>query len=166
MDTDLSICFDERSAPALRGGLFKWQEKMETIKPIEKLAEQFELSRESAKYYLGQVQKAFKVEKPPHKLIIDFIDGQELTNLPVAAKLAMMMKENGIWVYELTHEQQPDPGEGEELLPKRGRGTNRKTRPSQREPVSREKLCVHGVPRSAICAECEFETFLKLTQSE
>ena len=44
------------------------------IKPIEKIAEQFGLSKESAKYYLGNVQKAFKVEKPPYKTISDFID--------------------------------------------------------------------------------------------
>lgn len=130
------------------------------------MAEEFELSKESAKYYLGQVQKAFKVEKPPHKLIVDFIDAQELKSLPVAAKLALMMKENNIWMHDLTNEPQPDLVEGEAAIPKHGRGTNRKTRPSQREPVSREKLCVHGVPRSAICAECEFETFLRLTQSE
>jgi hypothetical protein len=139
---------------------------MEIIKPVEKLSAQFELSKESAKYYLGHVQKAFKTEKPPHKLIVDFIDAQELDVLPLAAKLALMMKENGVWVYELTHELPPDSVESEEILPKKGRGTNRKTRPSQREPVSREKLCPHGVPRSKICAECEFETFLKLTQSE
>lgn len=142
------------------------QESMETVKPIEKIAEQFELSKESAKYYLGQVQKAFKVEKPPYKLIVEFIDAQELNSLPVAAKLALMMKENSVWLHELTNEPQPDPVEGEELLPKRGRGTNRKTRPSHREPVSREKLCPHGVPRVQTCAECEFETFLRLTQSE
>lgn len=139
---------------------------MDTVKPIEKIAEQFELSKESAKYYLGQVQKSFKVEKPPYKLIIDFIDAQELTSLPVAAKLALMMKENSVWMHELTNEPQTGPVEGEEVLPKRGRGTNRKTRPSQREPISREKLCPHGVPRSKVCAECEFETFLRLTQSE
>lgn len=139
---------------------------METVKPIEKIAEQFELSKESAKYYLGQVQKAFKVEKPPYKLIVEFIDAQELNSLPVAAKLALMLKENSVWVHELTNEPQPDPVEGEELLPKRGRGTNRKTRPSYREPISREKLCPHGIPRAQTCAECEFETFLRLTQSE
>lgn len=141
-------------------------EIVEPIKPIERIAEKFELSKESAKYYLGQVQKAFKVEKPPHKMIVDFIDTQELDSLPVAAKLALMMKENNIWMHELTNEPQPDPVEGDEILPKRGRGTNRKTRPSQREPISREKLCPHGIPRSQTCAECEFETFLRLTQSE
>lgn len=141
-------------------------EIVEPIKPIERIAEKFELSKESAKYYLGQVQKAFKVEKPPHKLIVDFIDAQELDSLPVAAKLALMMKENNIWMHELTNEPQPDPVEGDEILPKRGRGTNRKTRPSQREPISREKLCPHGISRSQTCAECEFETFLRLTQSE
>jgi hypothetical protein len=139
---------------------------MEPIKPIEKIAEQFELSKESAKYYLGHVQKAFKLEKPPYKTIVEFIDAQELKSLPLAAKLALMMKESGVWVFELANEPQPDAVEGEELLPKRGRGTNRKTRPSQREPVSKEKLCPHGVPRSKICADCEFETFVKLTQSE
>ena len=139
---------------------------MEQIKPIEKIAESFGLSKESAKYYLGQVQKTFKVEKPPYKLILEFIEAQELDSLPLAAKLALMMKENGIWVHELLNEPAPDPVEGEELLPKKGRGTNRKTRPSHREPVSNEKLCPHGIPRSKICADCEFETFIRLTQSE
>jgi len=139
---------------------------MDTTKPIEKIAEQFELSKESAKYYLGRVQKAFKVEKPPYKIIIDFIEAQEIKSLPLAAKLALMMKESGIWSHELANEAQADSVEDEELLPKRGRGSNRKTRPSQREPISREKLCPHGVPRTKICAECEFETFLRLTQSE
>jgi hypothetical protein len=141
-------------------------EIVEPIKPIEKIAEKFELSKESAKYYLGQVQKAFKTEKPPHKLIVDFIDAQELDSLPLAAKLALMMKENNVWAHELTNESQPDPLESDETLPKHGRGTNRKTRPSYREPVSHEKLCPHGIPRSQTCAECEFETFLRLTQSE
>ena len=139
---------------------------MDIIKPVEKIAAQFALSKESAKYYLGHVQKSFKSEKPPHKLIVDFIDAQELDTLPLAAKLALMMKESGVWAHELSSEPAPDPVEGEELLPKRGRGTNRKTRPSQREPISREKLCPHGVPRNKICADCEFETFIKLTQSE
>ncbi len=139
---------------------------MEPIKPVEKIAQQFELSKESAKYYLGQVQKAFKTEKPPHKLIVEFIDAQELTSLPLAAKLALMLKENGMWVQELTSEPQPDAVEGEELLPKKGRGTNRKTRPSTREVASHEKLCPHGLPRNKVCADCEFETFVRLTQSE
>ena len=133
------------------------------IKPVEKIAEQFELSQESAKYYLGNVQKAFKVEKPPYKTIIDFIDAQELTTLPLAAKLALMMKESGVWVHELLNEPQPD---AVEELPKKGRGTNRKTRPSQRAVASHEKLCPHGVPRNKVCADCEFETFVRLTQSE
>lgn len=139
---------------------------MEQIKPIDKLAEQYELSKESAKYYLGQVQKAFKVEKPPHKLIVEFIEAQELDSLPIAAKLALMLKENGLWVHELVNEPQPDAAEGEEMLPKKGRGTNRKTRPSQRQVVSHEKLCPHGIPRNKVCADCEFETFVRLTQSE
>ena len=38
------------------------------IKPFEKIASQFQMSQESAKYFLGQVQKSFKKEQPPHKL--------------------------------------------------------------------------------------------------
>lgn len=139
---------------------------MEQVKPIEKVAEQYELSKESAKYYLGQVQKAFKVDKPPHKLIVEFIDAQEFKSLPLAAKLALMLKESGVWVFELTNEPQPDAVEGEDALPKKGRGTNRKTRSSPRQAISQENLCPHGLPRSKICADCEFETFVKLTQSE
>lgn len=139
---------------------------MEPIKPIEKMAEQYGVSKESAKYYLGQVQKAFKVDKPPHKLIVEFIDAQEFDTLPLAAKLALMLKENGVWVHELVNEPQLDTAEGEEALPKKGRGTNRKTRPSQRQVVSQERLCPHGIPKNKVCADCEFETFVRLTQSE
>jgi hypothetical protein len=101
--------------------------------------------------------------KPPYKTIMEFIDAQELTSLPLAAKLALMMKENGVWVHDLLNEPLPD---AVEELPKRGRGTNRKTRPSQRPVVSHEKLCPHGIPRNQTCADCEFETFVRLTQSE
>ena len=133
------------------------------IKPAEKLAVQFELSQESAKYYLGAVQKAFKVEKPPHKLIVEFIEAQEFTSLPLPVKLASMMKEGSVWVHQLVHEPQPEVADD---LPKRGRGTNRKTRPSQRAVISHEKLCPHGIPRNKTCPDCEFETFVRLTQSE
>ena len=139
---------------------------MDTIKPVEKIAEQYQLSKESAKYYIGRVQKAFKVEKPPHKLIVDFIEAQEFKTLPLAEKVALMMKEGNVWVHELTSEPIPDPVEGEEIPEKIGRGTNRKTRDPRRAKSSVEKanICPHGVPRNKICADCEFETFVELTK--
>ncbi len=147
---------------------------MDTIKPIEKIAERYHLSKESAKYYVGRIQKAFRVEKPPHKLIVDFIEAQEFKNLPLAEKVALMMRESNIWVHELTTEPVPDAVEGEEIPEKKGRGTNRKTRDPNREKSPNPKLshtahakpnvCPHGVPNNKICADCEFETFIKLTQ--
>ncbi len=139
---------------------------MDTMKPVEKIAERYQLSKESAKYYIGRVQKAFKVEKPPHKLIVDFIEAQEFKTLPLAEKVALMMKEGNIWVYELTSEPLPDPVEGEEIPEKIGRGTNRKTRDPRRARPSLEmaNICPHGIPRNKICADCEFDTFVELTK--
>ena len=71
------------------------------IKPFETIASQFQISRESAKYFLGRVQKSFKTERPPHKLIVEFIEAQSFELLPTPYEAAEMMYENGIWVYPL-----------------------------------------------------------------
>jgi hypothetical protein len=55
---------------------------MNKIKPYEKIASQFQMSKESAKYFLGSVQKSFKTEKPPHQF-------------------AARMNESGAWTHEL-----------------------------------------------------------------
>jgi hypothetical protein len=74
---------------------------MDKIKPFERIASQFQISQESAKYFLGCVQKSFKTEKPSHKLILEFIEVQKLESLLTAYEIAAMMKESGVWVYEL-----------------------------------------------------------------
>jgi hypothetical protein len=71
------------------------------IKPFETIASQFQISPESAKYFLGRVQKSFKTERPPHKLIVEFIEAQNFEILPTPYETAEMMYENGIWVYPL-----------------------------------------------------------------
>ena len=81
---------------------------MDKTKPFEIIASQFQISKESAKYFLGRVQKSFKKEKPPHQLIIDFMSGQTFEALPKAYQVARMMNEGGIWVYPLSAEP-PEP---------------------------------------------------------
>ena len=71
------------------------------IKPSEKIASMFEISLESAKYFLGQVQKSFKKEKPPHALILEFIEAQEFEYLPTPYDVALLLNETGIWVHDL-----------------------------------------------------------------
>jgi hypothetical protein len=74
---------------------------MDKIKPFEKIALQFSISKESAKYFLNHVQKSFKTEKPSHKLILEFIEGQNLEFLLTPYEVAVMMNEAGVWVYPL-----------------------------------------------------------------
>jgi hypothetical protein len=74
---------------------------MDKIKPFEQIASQFQISHESAKYFLGRVQKSFKAERPPHKLILDFIESQNFEILLTPYEIAVMMNENGIWAYAL-----------------------------------------------------------------
>lgn len=74
---------------------------MDKIKPFEKIAAQFQISHESAKYFLGSVQKSFKTEKPPHQLIMDFIKEQKFEIMLTPYEVASMMKESGVWVYPL-----------------------------------------------------------------
>jgi len=74
---------------------------MDKIKPFEKLATDFQISNESAKYFLGRVQKSFKQEKPPHKLILEFIEAQKLKSLPTPYEIAALLNERGLWSYAL-----------------------------------------------------------------
>ena len=74
---------------------------MEKIKPFEKIASRFQISRESAKYFLGRVQKSFKTERPPHQLILEFMDAQEMELLPEPYEIAILMQESGVWSHAL-----------------------------------------------------------------
>jgi hypothetical protein len=77
---------------------------MQKTKPFELIAVQFQISRESAKYFLGRVQKSFKTERPPHQLILEFMSGQSFESLPEPHHVATMMSESGVWVHPLTAE--------------------------------------------------------------
>jgi hypothetical protein len=74
---------------------------MEKIKPYEQIATRFAISNESARYFLNHVQKSFKLERPPHKLILEFVESQKLEYLPTPYEVAAMMNESGIWVHAL-----------------------------------------------------------------
>jgi len=74
---------------------------MEKIKPYEVIATKFQVSKETAKYFLNHVQKSFKVERPPHKLILEFIEAQNLEFLLTPYETAALMYEKGAWVYKL-----------------------------------------------------------------
>ena len=74
---------------------------MDKIKPYQKIASQFQVSNESAKYFLNHVQKSFKTERPPHKLIVDFIESQQLEILLTPYEVARMMNESGDWAFAL-----------------------------------------------------------------
>ena len=77
---------------------------MHKTKPFEIIAVQFQISRESAKYFLIRVQKSFKTEKPPHQLILDFMNGQKFESLPKPHRVATLMNESGIWSHPLNPE--------------------------------------------------------------
>lgn len=74
---------------------------MDNLRPFEKIAARFHISDESAKYFLGHVQKSFKKEKPPHKLIVDFMETQDFEFLLTPYEIAVLMNENNIWAYAL-----------------------------------------------------------------
>ena len=74
---------------------------MHKTKPFEIIAVQFGISRESAKYFLIRVQKSFKTEKPPHQLILEFMNGQKFESLPKPHHVASLMNERGVWVHAL-----------------------------------------------------------------
>lgn len=75
---------------------------MDKIKPTEKISLRFQISHESAKYFLGRVQKSFKTKKPSHELIVEFINTQDFESLPAPHQLATMMNESGVWVFPLS----------------------------------------------------------------
>jgi hypothetical protein len=81
---------------------------MEKIKPFEVISSRFQVSKESAKYFLGRVQKSFKKDKPPHQMIIEFMNGQIFESIPKPYHVAKMMNEDGIWKYPLSSEP-PEP---------------------------------------------------------
>ena len=70
-------------------------------KPFEVIASRFHISLESGKYFLGQVQKSFKKEKPPQQMIIDFMMIKKFKTLPQPHQVATMMNEDGLWIYPL-----------------------------------------------------------------
>lgn len=86
---------------------------MSTLKPYEIIASQFGVSNESAKYFLGQVQKSFKKVKPPQALILECMAGQVYEILPKPYHVAKLMQESGLWVYPMNAEPR-DPQEDDE----------------------------------------------------
>lgn len=74
---------------------------MDKVRPFEQIARIFQMSNESAKYFLNHVQKSFKVERPPHKLILEFVEKQGYDFVPTAYDVASAMKESGIWNHDL-----------------------------------------------------------------
>jgi hypothetical protein len=77
---------------------------MDTSKPFEIVAARFQISNESAKYFLARVQKSFKTEKPPHQLIVDFMSAQTFETPPKPHQIARRMQEEGIWAHPLNPE--------------------------------------------------------------
>lgn len=74
---------------------------MTPLKPYQLIASKFQISQESAKYFLGRVQKSFKKEKPPHAFILECIEKQEMNSLPNPYDIALLMHESGIWPHAL-----------------------------------------------------------------
>jgi hypothetical protein len=74
---------------------------MDKVRPYEQISSQFQVSKESAKYFLNHVQKSFKTERPSHKLILEFIENQQLEVLLTPYEVATMMHETGAWPYPL-----------------------------------------------------------------
>ena len=87
---------------------------MNKSKPYEILAVRFAISRESAKYFLARVQKSFKTEKPPHQLILKFMEEQDFESLPRPHHVATLMSEAGLWAYPLNPEPPTLVPSGEE----------------------------------------------------
>jgi hypothetical protein len=70
---------------------------MNTLKPYQVIASKYQISEESAKYFLGRVQKSFKKKKPPHALILDFIEANQMDTKPEPYDVALLMHTNGVW---------------------------------------------------------------------
>jgi hypothetical protein len=75
--------------------------KNDKPKPFESIAARHKISNESAKYFLGQVQKSFKNKKPPQQLVVDFMAKEKFKALPEAHAVATMMYESGLWEHAL-----------------------------------------------------------------
>ncbi|HMU91484.1 MAG TPA: hypothetical protein PKE35_09670 [Anaerolineales bacterium] len=84
------------------------------IKPSEVIAARFQVSNETAKFFLGRVQKSFKTERPPHQLVVDFMSGQSYDALPKPYQIAKALNEKGIWAYPLNSEP-AEPVDEDEL---------------------------------------------------
>lgn len=78
------------------------------LKPYEIIAARFKISGESAKYFLGNVQKSFKGQKPPQQLIIQFMEKKKFKSMPRPHEVATLMFQEGIWVHPL-HAEPPVP---------------------------------------------------------
>lgn len=74
---------------------------MSPLKPYQIIASKYQISQESAKYFLGRVQKSFRREKPPHALILEFMEANGFDSLPDAFDVALLMHENGVWAHAL-----------------------------------------------------------------
>jgi hypothetical protein len=74
---------------------------MDKLKPFQQIASRFQISEESAKYFLNHVQKSFKKKRPPHKMIFDFVEAQQIELLLTPYEVASLMNESGVWEYEL-----------------------------------------------------------------
>ena len=77
---------------------------MDKTKPFEVIAARFKISKESAKYFLIRVQKSFKTEKPPHQLILTFMQEKNYEVLPKPHHVASLMNEAGFWNHPLNPE--------------------------------------------------------------
>ena len=71
------------------------------LKPFQLIASKYRMSEESAKYFLGRVQKSFKKEKPPHALILEVIEAEGIEYLPEPYDIAVLMSEKGVWTHPL-----------------------------------------------------------------
>jgi hypothetical protein len=89
-------------------------EDMDKSKPSEIIAARFQISKESARYFLDRVQKSFREEKPPHQLIVEFMSAETFELLPKPHQVARMMNETGIWSRPLNPEP-PSPVDEEDL---------------------------------------------------
>lgn len=90
---------------------------MQKIKPYEIIANRYKISAESAKYFLGRVQKSFKKHKPPQPLILAFMDAQKFKSLPKPYKVARMMHEDGLWLHPLHAEPAAPEDEKDAYFP-------------------------------------------------
>jgi len=77
---------------------------MNKSRPFELLSVRFRISRESAKYFLTRVQKSFRTEKPPHQLILKFMEEKDFGVLPSAYEVARLMNQAEVWPYPLQTE--------------------------------------------------------------